>query len=1530
MMVEDSQSAARLALVGMACNVPGAADVKSFWEMLLSGESAFGKVPSDRWDHRPFFDPEGRTPNSAYSDVMATVADIDRFDPLGFAISPRQAEVMDPQHRILLTAAREALDHAGLDEHKLADSTVGVYVGISASDFRELMTAPLRATQFTAGEFGAISDNDLGELVSAVPPVRAFTMPGSLLNMAAAAISRSFNLRGPSMAIDAACASSLVALYNAALALRAGQCDIAIVAGVHVNLVPDGLVLFSKIGAVSKSGVCAPFDANADGFVLGEGVGVVVLAREDAVPDHAEVYAWLRGIGCTSDGGGAGAMEPRVDGQRAAIELALADSGLSAADVDYIEAHGTATVVGDAVEVESLSACLPVRGALPRFLGSAKANVGHAMSAAGVIGLIKAALVLHHGVVPPHPNLQEERSELRLSERGMLIARETQQLPEVNRPHVAGVSAFGFGGTNVHALLEAEQADRDDPTPSSWIIPIRGQNVGELAFRCEWLLSDLDKCLDVDLGSVATTLARRADRGAELLMVSSSTAELRNQLRAALAVIESAIESNGPIPVEIADGIWYRARKITDDAPQLCFLFPGQGSQKVSDAATLLASDPALTRVVTHLAEAADSPGLLEAMYPAEPNAESTAALAATERCQPALLVTQLAVVHQLRAMGINADVVLGHSVGEFAAAAAAGVLTPEDAVHFAARRGEVIATADVPDGGMLACGGDEATVRAFVDDETSAWIANVNSPGQTVVAGTRDGIARTAERLAKADVPHKALNVSHAFHSPLLDAANRQIAAHVNTLALADPQVPFMSCLFARRYRDAGDLRHAWRQHALLPVRFVGALAAVNVNATVFVEIGTGSTLLKFAREMGAPRERLIAAGDFGADVERAGNRLRAHLRALGVRVALPGYANGRGALLSARVCSGKPLWPLKSGLIRGVQSAATVPGRTTDRTLEPQLEQQLEQQDDTKGTVMQELVALWREQTAVIAKLLDGAAEDTPGQLAVPEPPANPVRPEPATVASGADVPLVAAVPLIADAAPAPPRLDAVLAEIAHVGSYDVSYLKPEQSLIGDLGFDSLMMTHLFNRLRAHYPDLEMQNFNPAELTVHAMLAWVGGQEGQEGPDPAAPEQTHVENVAVLAVGPTVPRECGIRDFPEWQALSERLKVSKDAGIRNPYYTVHERVVNDTTQIGEQVLVNFSSYNYLGLSGDVRVSRCAQESIARYGTSVSASRLLSGEKPVHRQLEAAIAGLLDVEDALTLVGGHSTNVTAIGHLLDEQDIVLPDALAHDSIMQGCHLSGATRRPFRHNDPAHLRELLANVRGRYRRALVVIEGVYSMDGDIADLPAFIEVAKEYDAMLMVDEAHSIGVLGRHGGGVGEHFGVDRSQVDIWMGTLSKSLSSCGGYLGGSTELIEYFKYSLPGFIYSCGLPPASAAAALASIEILRAEPERISALHVNADYMRSAFAARGLSFMKSKDTPIIPFVVGDSIQCLSLATRLRDAGINVDPIMYPAVPDDQARLRFFVTAMHSFEQIDQTVETLAREHRELSDRAIA
>ncbi|ORB56305.1 modular polyketide synthase [Mycobacteroides saopaulense] len=1475
-----------LAIVGMACQVPGAGDVRSFWQMLLRGESAVGQIPRERWEHGPFFDPEGKRPNTTYTDVMAAVSGIDRFDPLSFGISPRQAEVMDPQHRILLTTTREALEDAGFDQQSFAGRRVGVYVGISTSDFREVVvSAPLRGVQLGAGEFGDspnLADIDSRALTADVPVVRPFTMPGSLLNMSAAMISRAFNLRGPSMAVDAACASSLVALNNAVLALRSRQCEVAIVAGVHLNLVPDSLVMFSKIGAVSKSGVCAPFDAGADGFVLGEGAGVIVLAREDTLPARGEVHAWLRGIGCNNDGAGAGPMEPQAAGQRAAIEFALADGGLQPGQIDYVEAHGTATPVGDAVEVESLSSCLPHRGDLPRYLGSAKANVGHAMSAAGIIGLIKTALVLRTGVIPPQPNIRERRDGLNLEERGWRITESATTLPEMPmRPHVAGVNAFGFGGTNVHVLLEAPgpTTAQNVVTPrDSWVIPIRGENVRDVEVRCQYLLDDIDATPDLDLGQVARTLSRREDRGVELLIVTGSILELHEHLRAALAILKA----DGEMPVRIGEDVWFRKARPTSEAPRVCFLFTGQGAQNVNELASLKNAVPEVNATVERLAAAADSPGLLDVMYPAELTVEAEMELASTDRCQPALLITQLALAEHLASAGITPDVVLGHSVGEFAAAVAAGVLSDEQAVSFAARRGEAIVEADIPAGGMIACRSEETVLRALVEAVPSVWVANHNAADQIVLAGTTDGLATAGALLTAAEVAHKVLNVSHAFHSPLLEPANQAIVGLVDGLALEDPKTAFISCISASAYSNAEEIRERWREHALASVRFSDALGTLRDTETVFVQIGAGNALLNLVRSAGVPADHLVAVDS--AEHTRLLNRLRAQWRSVGVSVDLAGASDHRGALLTARPVPAKSLWPVKKRATRRSVAAGGQDSSETKRTPSAPI--------GKESSLVQDIISLWREQTALLTTVLGGQTVELPP--IVQAAPAIPAVVAPSAVVNSPRTTVA--------------RDNNALKEIARIGSYDAAALTPGQALVGDLGFDSLMLTDLFKTLQKDNPELSLKDFSPKGLTVGHVVALAAGEPVLHTDDEVL-DGAAVEKVA---------RERTITDFPEWQALDKRLRDFDSDGTQNPYFTVHQQVVNDTTRVGDRVLINFSSYNYLGLSGDDRVTARAQEALSRYGTSVSASRLLSGEKPVHRELEAAIARLLKVEDAVTLVGGHSTNVTIIGHILGEQDIVLHDALAHDSIMQGCRLSGATRRPFKHNDAAHLDQLLTTVRDRYRRALVVIEGAYSMDGDIADLPAFIEVAKRHDALLMVDEAHSIGVLGVGGGGIGEHFDVDRAQVDIWMGTLSKSLSSCGGYLGGSQALIEYLRYSLPGFIYSCGLPPASAGASLASIEILQAEPERVATLHANADYMRAAFAAAGLSFGDSSGTPIIPFVVGDSRRSLLLAAQLREAGINVDPILYPAVPNDQTRLRFFVTASHSFDQIDRTVKILA------------
>jgi 8-amino-7-oxononanoate synthase len=401
-------------------------------------------------------------------------------------------------------------------------------------------------------------------------------------------------------------------------------------------------------------------------------------------------------------------------------------------------------------------------------------------------------------------------------------------------------------------------------------------------------------------------------------------------------------------------------------------------------------------------------------------------------------------------------------------------------------------------------------------------------------------------------------------------------------------------------------------------------------------------------------------------------------------------------------------------------------------------------------------------------------------------------------------------------------------------------------------------------------------------------------------------------------------------IEQFPEYRQLQENLHLAKAAGVANPYFQVHEGITNDRTQIAGREYINFCSYNYLGMSGEPRVTAAAQDAIARFGTSVSASRLVSGEKPLHRELEQAIADLLGTEDALVFVGGHSTNETTIGHLLGPGDLILHDALAHNSILQGSILSGARRRQFPHNDHLALAEMLRDLRHEYRRILIAVEGVYSMDGDFPNLPKFVELKHQYGALLMVDEAHSMGTMGLHGRGIGEHFGLRPRDVDIWMGTLSKSFGSCGGYISGSRELVEYLKYTAPGFVYSVGLPPPNAAAALVSIELLEEQPERVARLADNSGLFLRLAQEAGLNTGSSSGTPVVPVITGNSQAALKLSRRLFERGINVQPILYPAVEDSAARLRFFITCTHTAEQIREAVAVTSEELRRIDPHHVA
>ena len=394
----------------------------------------------------------------------------------------------------------------------------------------------------------------------------------------------------------------------------------------------------------------------------------------------------------------------------------------------------------------------------------------------------------------------------------------------------------------------------------------------------------------------------------------------------------------------------------------------------------------------------------------------------------------------------------------------------------------------------------------------------------------------------------------------------------------------------------------------------------------------------------------------------------------------------------------------------------------------------------------------------------------------------------------------------------------------------------------------------------------------------------------------------------------------------LPEYQKLQLKLQQVESLGNGNPFFVPQDKVVNDTTTVNGRELINFATYNYIGMCGDPTVDRSAQDAIAQYGTSACASRLISGEKPLHRQLEQKIARFIGVEDSIVLVGGHATNVTTIGHLFGKNDLILYDALSHNSILQGCFLSGASLVAFPHNDVAALEQILRDRRHRHQKVLIVIEGVYSTDGDIANLPSFVNLKKKYKTFLMVDEAHSMGTIGKTGRGVAEYFGINPQDIDIWMGTLSKSFASCGGYIAGSSALIEYLKYTAPGFVFSVGMSPPNAGATLGAIEVLEAEPERVAQLQAMAKLFLQLAEEKNLNTGMSKDSPVIPIIVGDSLKSIELSQNLFKRGINVPFMIYPSVPQNEARLRFFVTCNHTEEQIRLTVDTLAEELAKLKN----
>ena len=812
---ERRRASEPIAIVGMACRFPGGAVTpEAYWTLLQDGVDAVGEVPETRWDAGARARLARASDGKALVHYAGLLEGLDRFDPKFFGISPREATTMDPQQRLVLEVVWEALERAGQAPDRLTGSATGVFIGITTGDYADLVKAAGPAA------------------------LDVYMATGNAHNAAAGRVSYVLGLNGPAMAVDTACSSSLVAVHLACQSLRIGESRLALAGGVNVILTPDPFVVFSRWGMMAPDGRCKTFDERADGFVRSEGCGIVALKRlSDAQSDGDEILAVIRGSAVNQDGASSGLTVPNGLAQQAVIRQALRVAGVEPADVAYVEAHGTGTALGDPIELEALDAALGTGRPAdrPLVVGSVKTNLGHLESASGVAGLMKVVLALQHREIPPH--LHFGALTPRVSLRGAVPIVPTTSVPwPPGGPCIAGVSSFGFSGTNAHVVLEAAP-----PRPAvAGAVTERPVHVLALSARSEAALGELadryaerlETMADEQLADVCFTAATGRARFAHRLAVPAATVE---QARTAL---RQARRAPGPRPGR-------------GGRPRVAFLFSGQGSQRVGMGRQLYDTCPtfrrALDRCAAGLRGEMDRP-LLDVMYPA-PGQDSP--LDQTAYTQPALFSLEYALAETWREWGIVPSAVLGHSVGEYVAACVAGAMSLEDALALIAARGRLMQA--LPPGGAMAAvlAGQPEVAAALRGRERTLAIAAVNAADNVVISGSAAALEEVLADLAARGLRSRRLNVSHAFHSPLMDPVLDDFAAAVKRVTLSAPRIGLVSNVTGR-FVTAEEITTPtyWRRHlrdAVLFAAGVEALRAEGIEA--FVEIGPTPTLLGLAR---------------------------------------------------------------------------------------------------------------------------------------------------------------------------------------------------------------------------------------------------------------------------------------------------------------------------------------------------------------------------------------------------------------------------------------------------------------------------------------------------------------------------------------------------------------------------------------------------------------------------------------------------------------------------------------------------------
>ena len=808
-----------IAVIGMACRFPGGADTpEAYWELLASGRDAIVEVPPARWDVAAHYDPDPEAPGKMTTRCGGFLTSVDGFDAHMFGISPREAASIDPQHRLVLELAWEALENANIAADKLYNSNTGVFVGISNT------------------EYGA-------HLLWSGDPTRinAYAGTGASLGVAAGRLSYLLGLTGPSMIVDTACSSSLVTTHLACQSLRAGECDVALSAGVNLIFGPETFINFSKARMLSPDGRCKTFDAAADGYARGEGGGLVVLKRlSDARRDGDRVLALIRGSAVNQDGPSGGLTVPNGPAQTRVIRQALAAGDVRPEQVGYVEAHGTGTALGDPIEIRALASAYgpgrdPVR---PLLVASVKTNFGHLESAAGIAGLIKAVLVLQHAQVPPHLHFKQPSPHIPWSELAIRIPTALQPWDDAER--YAGVSSFSFSGTNAHIVLEAspEPPQSEASSQRRWrLLPLSARDEGALAALASAWCERL-----ADAGSQLT-----AEAWSEL---ARSAAQGRAQLPHRLAV---AADGQALAAQRLAGADLPRARAAAGGVGKVAFLFTGQGSQYRRMGQELYAESTvfraALDECAALLGPRLDK-SLAELIY----GDDDSDSLDLTAITQPVLFAIEYALARLWQSWGIRPDAVLGHSVGEYAAACVAGVFSLADALGLIAERGRLMQTLCEPGAMVSVPMSEQEVLRVIRPWSGELAVATLNGPRNVVVSSNPLAAAALADGLTASGIEARQLAVSHAFHSPMMGPMLAPFAAAARAVRYRPAALRIYSTLTGTAV--GAETAHAdyWVRHVEAPVRFAdGMRALLEDGYRIFVEVGPKPTLCALGREIAA-----------------------------------------------------------------------------------------------------------------------------------------------------------------------------------------------------------------------------------------------------------------------------------------------------------------------------------------------------------------------------------------------------------------------------------------------------------------------------------------------------------------------------------------------------------------------------------------------------------------------------------------------------------------------------------------------------